>query len=403
VLSLVPCSLSPWKKHLGKVLSCGAFNVSMVMIKHIVLLTVVVILISIVTAALLLQYIKSPKDYPKGNTLSVYVGVDVAYANVTAIENQINQMRNYANLIVIGCTGITENLTLRSEVCQYAYDRNLSFIIFTTKPYNQQWLQNAQDQWSSHFLGLYAWDESAGKTLDGTYGYIQEDNYSSTANVFLSRLQSHLDRIDNGTGVPLFSSDYALYWFDYKGGYDALFAEFGWNYSRQLNVALCRGAATVQGKEWGIMITWTYTHPPYIESGEQLYNDMQLAYDNGAKYIIVFDCNEEYTQGILQEEHLQAMQQFWKYAQANPRTNSSSSDRTAFVLPDDYGYGFRGPQDKIWGWPADNFTTQLCINLYSAMQQYGSKLDIIYDDQAFANYTSFYAKTLFWNGTILGE
>lgn len=284
--------------------------------------------------------------------------------------------------------------------CQYAYDRNLSFIIFTSTIINQQWLQDAQDQWSSHFLGLYVYDESGGKTLDGTYGYIQGDSYSSAANVFQSRLQRLLDRIVNGTGVPLFSSDYALYWFDYKGGYDALFAEFGWNYSRQLNVELCRGAATVQGKEWGIMITWTYTHPPYIESGEQLYNDMKLAYDNGAKYIIVFDSNEEYTQGILQEEHLQAMQQFWKYAQANPRTNSPSSKQTAFVLPENYGYGFRGPQDKIWGlWSADNLTTQLCINLYSAMQQYGSKLDIIYDDQAVANYTSFYAKTLFWNGT----
>jgi hypothetical protein len=370
------------------------------MTKHIDLFLAVAVLVSIITGALLLQYALSPKENTNGDPPNVYIGVDVAYANLTAIENQIDQMRNYTNLIVIGCTGITENLTLCSEVCQYAYDRSLSFIIFTSTTINQQWLQNAQDQWSSHFLGLYVYDESGGKTLDGTYGYIQEDNCSSAANVFQSRLQRVLDRIVNGTDVPLFSSDYALYWFDYKGGYDALFAQFGWNYSRQLNVALCRGAATVQGKEWGIMITWTYTHPPYIESGEQLYNDKKLAYDNGAKYIIVFDSNEEYTQGILQEEHLQAMQQFWKYAQANPRTNSPSSKQTAFVLPENYGYGFRGPQDKIWGlWPADNFTTQLCINLYSAMQQYGSKLDIIYDDQAVANYTSFYAKTLFWNGT----
>jgi hypothetical protein len=374
----------------------------MVMMKHIVLLTVVVILVLIVTAALLLQYLRSPEDYPNGNALSVYVGVDVAYANVTAIENQINQMCNYTNLIVIGCTGITGNLTLCSEVCQYAYDRNLSFIIFTTKPYTQQWLQNAQDQWSSHFLGLYAYDESGGKTLDGTYGYIQEDNYSSAANVFQSRLQRALDRIDNGTGVPLFTSDYALYWFDYKGGLNTVFAEFGWNYSRQLNVALVRGAATVQDKDWGVMITWTYTNPPYIESGPKLLDDMKLAYDNGAKYIIVFDSNENYTQGILQPEHLQAMQQFWQYVQANPRYSDPPSSRVAFVLPNDYAYGFRGPNDRIWGlWQADNFTEQLCVNLSNVLQKYGSKLDIVYDDPTFPNYTSVYGTLIFWNGTII--
>jgi hypothetical protein len=78
---------------------------------------------------------------------------------------------------------------------------------------------------------------------------------------------------------------------------------------------------------------WEYTVPPYIESGEELYNDLTLAYDNGAKCIVVFDSNEAYTQGILKEEHLQALKQFGQYAQANPRQGSQSSGRTAFVLP----------------------------------------------------------------------
>ena len=90
-------------------------------------------------------------------------------------------------------------------------------------------------------------------------------------------------------GNSLFTSDYALYWFDYKAGYDTLFAQFGWNYSRQLNVALCRGAATVQSKDWGAKVTGEYTMPPHIESGEQLYKDLILAYENRAKSIVVFD------------------------------------------------------------------------------------------------------------------
>ena len=48
------------------------------------------------------------------------------------------------------------------------------------------------------------------------------------------------------------------------------------------------------------------------------------------------------------------MKQFWQYVKANPRTITPVSDRTAYVLPEDYAYGFRGPNDKIWGlWQAD--------------------------------------------------
>jgi hypothetical protein len=204
----------------------------------------------------------------------------------------------------------------------------------------------------------------------------------------------------NETSFPLFTSDYALYWFDYKGGYDVVFAEFGWNYSRQLNIALDRGAATAQDKDWGVMITWTYTNPPYIESGKELYDDMVLAYENGAKYILVFDTDKNYTQGILKEEHLNAIKQFWDYAKNNPQPTQDSSERVAYVLPKDYGYGFRGPTDKIWGfWEADEFSVELCVNLSTIMEQYGTKLDIIYDDGIEVD--KLYSKYIFWNGTIL--
>ncbi len=47
--------------------------------------------------------------------------------------------------------------------------------------------------------------------------------------------------------------------------------------------------------------------------------------------------------------------------------------------------------------------TQLCTNLNGVMEQYGSKLDIIYDDPATPNYTSTYSQVVFWNGTVYGE
>jgi hypothetical protein len=189
-----------------------------------------------------------------------------------------------------------------------------------------------------------------------------------------------------------------LYWFDYKGGYDVLLAQFGWNYSRQLNVALCRGAATVQNKDWGIMITWTYTEPPYIESGDKLYEDMVLAYDNGAKYIVVFDSNKEYTQGILEDTHFDALKQFWQYAHDNPRNAKPVEDRVAFVLPKDYAYGFRGPEDKIWGlWPADAFSLELGRTMGYLLGEYGSALDIIYDDGLDADNTLMFSQLLRWD------
>ncbi|PVX26817.1 MAG: hypothetical protein CW691_00225, partial [Candidatus Bathyarchaeum sp.] len=175
---------------------------------------------------------------------------------------------------------------------------------------------------------------------------------------------------------------------------------FGWNLSRQINVALCRGAATVQNKDWGVIVTWTYNHPPYIESGEELYNDLVLAYENGAKYISIFDSNEPYTAGILEDEHLKAIEQFWNYVQENPRTQETVNNRVAFVLPKDYAYGFRGPKDKIWGlWESDEFSLQMSSTLGGLLEEYGASLDVIYEDALDYNIILPYEKLIFWNGT----
>jgi hypothetical protein len=214
----------------------------------------------------------------------------------------------------------------------------------------------------------------------------------------LNLIKSYL----TSTNYQLFTSDYALYWFDYKAGYDAVFAEFGWNYSRQLNAALCRGAATVQNKEWGAIILWTYTAPPYLESGPELYKDLVLAYDNGAKYVLVFDSNVDYTQGILKEEHLQALQQFWQYARENPRKSNQVGARVACVLPNGYGYGFRGPSDGIWGlWASDALSYNLSMSIGGLLEEHGTKLDIIYDDGLQPGNDYGYSKLVYWNDPSL--
>lgn len=319
----------------------------------------------------------------------------------------VNQVSSYVNLIIIGSTGITYNSQLNA-VCQYIYDRGLYFIIYTEIAPSLQWLQNAVNTWGDHFLGLYAFDEMGGKQLDDVADQIlvkQASNYVDAANQYVNLLNStvlsSITRYYNSSiNVPLFTSDYALYWFDYEGGYNTIFAEFGWNYSRQINVALCRGAAESQDKTWGVMITYTYTNPPYIESAPDLYNDMLYAYNNGAKYIVVFDSNPLYTQGILDQAHLNAIKQFWQYMNENPRTGGLIGPDTAYVFPQDYAYGFRGPDDKIWGlWGPDNLTIPIATQLSSLMKQYGNNLNVVYAD-ASINYTSQYTEVIFWNGTI---
>ena len=365
----------------------------------------IVLLVSLLIIPIFLDYGFVVDVSAEQELLDFFLGVDVAYENLTEIRNLIDEVSSYTNLFVVGCTGITYNSTKLNETCQYIYDKGLYFIVYRDIAPRTEWLKQAKERWGDRFLGFYVFDEVGGRQLDlhGDWVTVLDaDNYTDAGSQFIDGINWALNAITrhytDSTTFPLFTSDYALYWFDYKAGYDVLLAQFGWNYSRQLNVALCRGAATVQNKDWGVMITWTYNDPPYIESGNELHKDLILAYENGAKYIVVFDSNKNYTHGILEEEHLEALKQFWQYAQDNPRMNDPISDRVAYVLPKDYAYGFRGPNDHIWGlWQADALSYEISTTLYDLMQQYGTKLDIIYDDGLEPDNTNAYTELIFWN------
>jgi hypothetical protein len=356
-------------------------------------------------------------DSPKNESLDVFVGVDVAYDDVEEIKELVDEIGSYTNTFVIGSTGITFDVTKLDEVCNYVYDREMYFMIYMHPKLElldvqRQWVENASVRWGKQFLGLYAFDEPGGRQLDNAdYMVLNETetpaDYVDAAEKYVKELDEvYLEYIRGDPicagDMTLFTSDYALYWFDYQSGYDVMFAEFGWNYSEQLNVAMCRGAATAQSKEWGVMITWTYNHPPYLESGSALYDDLVLAYENGAKYILVFDTNADYTHSVLDETHLEALKNFWDYAKNNPRKIEASSERVAYVLPEGYAYGFRGPHDKIWGfWEAedDPLSYEISVDVGKFLEDYGTKLDIIYDDGII--FDNAYSQYIFWNGTII--
>jgi hypothetical protein len=351
----------------------------------------------------------------------LFIGVDAAYDDIQEIKQFVDEVSLYTNTIILGSTGITHNFSKLDEVSQYIYDKGLYFMIYAHPIANPEqllvqckWIVDAKPRWGEQFLGLYAYDEPGGRQLDNATlkVIINEDwfakDYEEAADKYVNELSLIINHTikDQMCGIiyPLYTSDYALYWFDYKSGYDVVFAEFGWNYSRQLNVALCRGAANIQNKDWGVIITWTYTEPPYLEFGSDLYDDMVLAYENGAKYIIVFDTNKNYTHSVLLNEdgRLNALKEFWQYVKDNPRSSDPIRNRVAYVLPEGYGYGFRGPEDKIWGlWNADAFSLKISTGLGSLITRYQNRLDIIYDDEL--DYTNYYGyrRLIFWNGTIL--
>jgi hypothetical protein len=384
-----------------------------------ILITILLVLLLIVPVFLYYSFLA---DTPaKGEPSGLFVGVDVAYDNVTEIKMLVDEISPYTNTIVIGSTGITFDLAKLDDLCQYVYDRGFYFMIYghpigdpEKLVLQKQWVLDAKPRWGDKFLGLYAFDEPGGRQLDNaSYKVVHNeewfaDNWTEAADkyvntLFVKYLHHTIEDQLGGLDLPLFTSDYALYWFDYKASYDVVFAEFGWNLSRHINVALDRGAANVHNRDWGVMITWTYTEPPYLESGEELYDDLVLAYENGAKYTLVFDTNKNYTHGTLQQEHKDALKRFWRYAIDNPRPSDPPSDRIAYVLPKDYAYGFRGPSDTIWGlWAAADYNDSFRISteVGRLLGRYPNKLDIIYDDGLEANNSYGYGLILFWNGTV---
>ena len=156
-------------------------------------------------------------------------------------------------------------------------------------------------------------------TLQTNKSVTEAADYSDAANRFVANITSSNSMVDaKSKGVPVFISDYALYWFDYLAGYDTVFVELGWNHSTTQHIALCRGAANMQGKDWGAIIVWTYREPPYLADGAKILEDMKAAYHAGAKYVVVFDYRRKRNRepySTLTDEHFAAMQQFWDVRQ----------------------------------------------------------------------------------------
>ena len=413
----------------------------------------------VVIGFLMISFVAAPifsfKNEAKAANLdgNFYVGVTFGSNSTEDAKQLIDKVSGYVNLFVVDSWDISgaPNSSALDQVCDYAVKANMSVIVYfdflfynvTTNissnassiynastwdiygvtPWHMSWLNSARERWGDKFLGVYLMDEPGGNQIDrGYFGgnnitfsgrpvstFRNVSNYTDAANQYISAINRTRSMqlltntsMPNGltSKMPVFTSDYALYWFDYKAGYDVVFTELGGlrgtnNTVQQL--ALCRGAANAQNKDWGAIITWNSLQPPYLENGEKMLQDMTAAYDAGAKYVIVFN----YPQGALAEEHYNAIKQFWNNVHSSPQNRGQDyNGQIALVLPQNYGWGMRDLNDKIWGfWPADNFTGQIWQNMNTLIQHYGQRLDIIYEDQNF-NPQNSYLKVYFWNSTI---
>jgi len=361
-----------------------------------------------------------------------FVGVEYAIDNysVEGCKALVDRTKNFTNLFVIDTTGITFDINNLNEVCDYVYESGLYFIVFFISLheegacipppgeypelvfrynyYPHVWIAEAKEKYGDKFLGTYAMDEPGGNQLDGgSFQLVKEaKDQTEAAEVFVEWLYAHTEYYlyaRECEGITVLTSDYGLYWFDYKSGYDTILAEFAWNHSRPLHVALCRGAAKVQNRDWGMMVTWTYNGTPYIVPGNELYSDLNVAYHNGAKYAVIFDHPDtEYSEyGILTEEHFDALEDFWNYVNSNPDKHGTEKADVAYVLPENYGFGFRSYDDNIWGlWSAaeDERTEKIWGDVNQLLDQYGSRLDIVYSDPEFNDdLQRHYDKLFFWN------
>jgi hypothetical protein len=366
------------------------------------IMLVIVILVSVFAA---LQLLKAPAKTPE-----FYVGVEVAYANATALDAKVmvDRVKNYTNLIVIGAPAISINETALNETCDYIYDAGLHFIVLITKveayTYDTfSWMFEAQQKYGKMFLGVYRYDEPGGNQLDRGREMLvtSATSYSDAAAQFTYALGLIINYYKNYAG-QVFTADYALQWFDYESAYSAVFTEFASNNTREIAIAQGRGAATNFNRDFGVMLTWKYDAPPYIESGTDLYDDMVLTYKLGAKYVVIFDHPKLDTYGILTDEHFEALKKFWDYYHSNPQDFNSQKANIAYVLPKDYGFGLRRVDDGIWGlFGPDELSGKVWNDVNKLVHLYGFGVDIVYDEPGVVEAArTRYELLFFWNETI---
>jgi hypothetical protein len=234
--------------------------------------------------------------YNQNKTLKTDFNVGVMYCGSTTegAKLMIDRVKGYTNLFLQSNSQIVYNQTQLEEVCEYAVDAGLNFIVNlgTASSINYEnstwgplkwtwqfdWLDMAKERWGNKFVGVYYYDEPGGIHIDANWDQSSGDYYNTSLFYqWVISSEAGLTALRE-KNITIFTSDYALYWFDYLAGFDVVLGEQCPNASGVQTVDMVRGAADMQGKDWGITITWSDPTPPYLGSPQEMYQQMLTAY-----------------------------------------------------------------------------------------------------------------------------
>jgi hypothetical protein len=387
------------------------------------------LILFILLLAFLPFFVATVYEHEDKKEADCYFGVSFCGNTTAEAMLLIDRVKDYTNVIVIQSGPVSWNETATNEVCHYAVESGLDIIVYfgdlspraLEKKLNETgidlfwrltWISTAKEKYGENFLGVYYYDESGGIWLDqiesiNTTRFVNP-TYDSIAELFTAFLPNDrgYQALKNNS-INVYASDYALYWFDYKMGYDTILAQAGWNHTLEQDIAMLRGAATIQNKSWGTIITWKYENPPYLDTAENIYNQMEMSYKAGAQYIILFNYPtypKENQYGVMTDSHFETMERFWNDVVTNEHTTCGSKKaELALVIPENYGWGMRWIDDTIWGlWGPDEKSEQIWNISRQLLEEYGNKFDIIYEDPEF-QITTRYSQIIYWNQSLTSD
>ncbi len=129
------------------------------------LLILVLLIISAISAPIIYVYYFDDER-------ELFFGVSFGLNTASEAKLLIDKVKDYTNLFLINSWDISTNETALNEICEYAVNAKLHFIVFfsfvshVAYPWHTTWLDTAKERFGEYFLGVYFYDEPGGNQID---------------------------------------------------------------------------------------------------------------------------------------------------------------------------------------------------------------------------------------------